>query len=560
MTIFYKYLSYIAHQEYLLTSPTFSLHDKPILLIDANSTSLQLLKRSMETLGGSNIAIAKDAAQAAKLCQASAFDIIISDLKLGNGPTGLQLLELLRVNNLIDVSTLFLLVSEELQRPPLMGKAEIQPDDYILKPFSPPTLSIRMAKAMGRRRQLKPIYAALADNDIKQAIISCKKEMDKTSRYRQFCSIILIELLWRLGDYKKALQFLTPLLNDQQLPWAVIAMARTQLYLQQFTDATETARSILDNRMVAPDAHEVLAQCLLRADQLSQACIEVKQAIDLAPHSIDRQYLGCEISQAAGDFEFAKQCCLQMLEQTRHSIHRSVGHLCNYIRAIVDQAEHCEDKSQADQLHQQALGQLQKEKQSDLVKSDSSFNYDTFTLLIKGRIEALQGQLNAAREALSAASPSDTASLSPHLIADSAILMDQLGAYDQLASLMNNVEMSQLEPLAKQRIEQIQEASAEVLSELEALLHDAKSAQQQGQYRSAYQHFKQALTLSPSSVNIQLAMVTLAIKMQSHLRQPDPDLNKDCYELNRQLQRLPKTEQQNKQWRQLYPQLKPYLP
>ncbi|MFC6440010.1 response regulator [Bowmanella sp. JS7-9] len=547
-----------------MTDNSLTYHDKNILVVEDHDGNLMLLRNALSKLGAQHVSVCRHAADAAELCRQQQFDFLISDVNLGNHEqNGLQLVEQLRATNALPLASVCLLISGQMQRPALMGKAELQPDDYLLKPFNHENLHQRLQKASLKRRTLLPIYQQLEAGNIKGAINACKTELSKTSRYRQFCSLVITELLWRNGDFKSAASLLNQLMNDTQLPWVVIAMARTQLYLRQFNEASELARRMLENRMVADDAHEVLAQCLLRTEKLQEACDEVKEAIRIAPHSIERHYLGCEIAQANGDYDFAKQCCLSILEQTRFSIHRSVSHLCNYVRSLLEQAANTSSEQEKRQLQNQAVDTLQREASSALVKQAKEFDFDAYRSLIAARVELLQGKMQSARQAMADANQylARHAQFPLELAADSAYMLNELGDYEQLHALMQELDARQYtpNPVTAHALEQIRHQSEGSMQQYMLLLADAENHFIQGKFQLAYDTLKRAKRLSPGNPNLLLKLLQYAIKLQGFFTTPDADISADCRDTVQQLRRMSLDEKQSKALAILIAQAEQYL-
>ena len=67
---------------------------------------------------------------------------------IGDGQDGQHLLEDLRHNAIIPLSTLFVMVTGERQYERVVSAAELAPNDYILKPFAADTLHDRILRAL----------------------------------------------------------------------------------------------------------------------------------------------------------------------------------------------------------------------------------------------------------------------------------------------------------------------------------------------------------------------------------------------------------------------------
>jgi DNA-binding response OmpR family regulator len=80
------------------------------------------------------------------------FDIILSDYLLEDGRDGQQLLEELRQQHLVPLSTVFMMITSERAYHNVVSVAELAPDDYLIKPFTADDLHGRLVRALYRKQ------------------------------------------------------------------------------------------------------------------------------------------------------------------------------------------------------------------------------------------------------------------------------------------------------------------------------------------------------------------------------------------------------------------------
>lgn len=124
-----------------------------VLIVDDSSiiqqtTKLILINGQFQS---ANIFCASNAAEAVKFCQQHTFDILFLDFNLGFGSTGLQLLERLHHNALLQHSPLIFILTADDSPAVLMGFSEYQPDDYLVKPLRLNTLKQRLEYSFEQR-------------------------------------------------------------------------------------------------------------------------------------------------------------------------------------------------------------------------------------------------------------------------------------------------------------------------------------------------------------------------------------------------------------------------
>ncbi|WP_413702431.1 response regulator [Psychromonas sp. KJ10-10] len=129
------------------------------------------------------MAVANNGNRAIELCQTTAFNFILCDFNLGDGKDGYQLFEELKLRGLMEPSTVFILISAETTLQVVHGLIELQPDDYILKPFSYKKLEHRLVRAFEKRKVLGKIYDSLVTKDYKRALNECTKATTANPNY-----------------------------------------------------------------------------------------------------------------------------------------------------------------------------------------------------------------------------------------------------------------------------------------------------------------------------------------------------------------------------------------
>ncbi len=122
-----------------------------ILAVDDDDRIRDLLKRFLEA-EGYGVTTAKDAASARKLMQNMAFDLIILDIMMP-GEDGLSLLSSIRDE--IDTPVI-MLTARDLTQDKIEGLRS-GADDYVVKPFEPEELSLRVRAIMRRTAPSAPV-------------------------------------------------------------------------------------------------------------------------------------------------------------------------------------------------------------------------------------------------------------------------------------------------------------------------------------------------------------------------------------------------------------------
>lgn len=508
-----------------------SLSNKRILIVDDQKPFLVMLRGLVNALGGTSVVSVQNGESAIVACRKEKFDFIISDLHLGpEKKSGLQLLEEVRVRKLVKPETVFVVVSADNDRHMVLGGIEMQPDDYVIKPFSQAQLSQRLHKAYIKKQKLKPIFAHLMKDDLPGAIDACRTQIKEGSPYRQYLTMVLADLYWRNENYDAAAHMLQQVLKIKPTDWATLALAKTKLLQNHYDESLELSQSISSHKLHNAEAHDISAQCYMGLEQAPKALDTIQKSLAISPYSLSRQFIAADIARACEDYELVRQACKAIFELSKKSVHRDINHLCTYIRSILDAAEHAEEKSQRNRYQQEAMLSLQRLKNDDLVlRTTQPFDFGVFEDLIEARISFLDGHLMDSKRALTQTQYKLKQKFDEYPIAlapDSMKVMFDLGEFEEAGKLVKLLRSSQGE-LDKSLQYLIQTSIENSRNTKKAYTELNKSGIQhysEGKYQSAYEAFIEAQKLVPVNTGVALNLLQCLVKMLEAMEQPAYEL------------------------------------
>lgn len=115
------------------------------IVIDDCSTMRRMQRRALEKLGFLDVVEAEDGRQALAVMDASPPDVILTDW---NMPT-MDGLELVRAVRARDKQIPILMITTEAGRERVIEAIQAGVNDYLIKPFTPDTLSAKIRKIAG---------------------------------------------------------------------------------------------------------------------------------------------------------------------------------------------------------------------------------------------------------------------------------------------------------------------------------------------------------------------------------------------------------------------------
>ncbi|RUO65543.1 Tetratricopeptide repeat-containing protein [Pseudidiomarina planktonica] len=536
-------------------SQSLELSDSRILIIDDQKPFQVMLKGLLHTMGARQVTAKSTGESGVAAHTNQPFDILLVDYNLGHGKNGRQVLEELQVRQLVRDDTIFFLITGDNSRPMVLSALELQPDDYLMKPFSQGLLRTRLVRAFKKRKALKTIYQTLYRHQYADCIKACQEHIDAKGHYSNYCRKLTAELFLKLGQFDEAEQRLLELLEEQRFTWGVMTLARTRLLQNKPDEAIELAREVLSKNTNAVDAQDLIAECHVQAERLGDALESARKAVGLAPFSIERQSNFARIARDNAEFELARQAMHHVLEISRKSVFRDPRHLCTYIRSILDAAENADEPRQVGKYQTEATIALQRARYDDnLVYSE--LEYQELEHVVMARIESFNGRFREAQHHLNEVvgqSLAQQSDISPELAPDVLSVLLDLGEYEKANQLSERMEQQhQLDDysqrLLKHRFEKSEERQASFFEANRAGISEYKN----GDYGAAIQSFTTALQHAPMNSGAALNYIQAAIKVLGDSDKPNPEFIKECKRCFRTLEGMQLSETHQKRYARLH--------
>jgi DNA-binding response OmpR family regulator len=540
--------------------------EKRFLVVEDQRPFLVMLRGLLNTIGAQSVAVAANAETAVSLCRKEKFDFIVCDLHLGaDKKNGFELVEELRTRKLIKPTTVMLVISADSAREYVIGSLEREPDDYLIKPFSQIQLKTRLSRAFHKRIELESVYSNIAKQDIRAAIEACLALLRGNLNYRQTCLKLLSELYLSNGDSDAAIRLTQGVLNGRAIKWAQINLAKAFALRGAYDEAQTLAAQLLKANRLNVDAYDILADCFMQRGNATIALDNIKKATNIAPLSLKRQFIAANIGRKNGDFDFAKDSCLSIWQMTKRSMHRDVSHLCNYIRSILDVAEHAHDKQHRNRFQQEALITLQRNRNDEVFsRSTDDFDFALYENIVHSRINTLDGKLIIAKKMLEETQIAIEQKFDGYplkLAPDSIKVMNDIGDFE---------EAEKLTQVLKQHDGEIDSNVTYLLVSEEAQQADRKAAFKQhnqqgieayreGRFETALQSFKAAKMLTPVNIGVNLNLLQCIVKILEMQQTPEPALVIECREVYTLLIGIPLRENHQQKWNELLDDLTPFM-
>ena len=311
------------------------LKGKKVLIVEDFFNFRLTMKNMLRSFGVLSLDDATNGEEAIRKMAVRKFDIILCDYNLGPGKSGQQVLEEGKYRNFINYSTVFIMVTAENSVEMIMGAAEYQPDDYLMKPFAKEVLEKKIKNVLEKKENFKDIEKALAKNNYAMAISLCDELIAKSPRNLAELMKLKGEILLKKGAAKEAAEFFDKALEMGKVNWALMGRARADMMMGKYQEANELFTSIIAKNDKIMPAYDYLAKTLIKMNDPKGAQAILMKATQISPRAILRQKDLGSIAYRNEDFVTAETSFKSAVEQGKNSCFKNPADYTNLAKTMV---------------------------------------------------------------------------------------------------------------------------------------------------------------------------------------------------------------------------------
>lgn len=411
-----------------------SFAELTVLIIEPHAGMRASMHNMLNQCGVAKIEHAVSSGSAIRPIKAKIFDLILCEYDLGEGQDGQQLLEDLRQNKLIPLSTIFFMVTAERSYQKVVSAAELAPTDYILKPFTADTVMERMARAVERRAQFLPIYRMMEQGSLREAVEACAVGEALDQRYALDFMRLRAELQVTLGEPALAEPIYVKLFELRAVAWARLGLAKCLFLQGRLDEAQDLLSSLVEQNRNFLDAYDWLAKTHEASGQLTQAQSVLQEATVISPHAVRRLRRLGAIAEKTGDMDTAERAFSQVVSKARYSEFRDPEDHVRLVRSLVSKG----DTQQAATVIRDLSRTLGGTKKGDTCRALSASMVHAHTGDNARAAEELGKAVEACRDSLGVSSDIKM------VLAESCLANDmESGATEVMLEVMSNAPDSQ---------------------------------------------------------------------------------------------------------------------
>ena len=307
-----------------------------VLLIDRHNSARNSLRILLSTLNVTAVHNAASANEALRQVKANHFDIIFADYLLEDGRDSQQLLEELRQQRLVSLSTIYMLITAERNYHNVVSVAEFGPDDYLIKPFTAEQLQARLARVVYKKRFFAKLFEQLDRGAYSDALAICESLQGKEAAFLPDILRYKGEMLNILGRFPEAQVLFQQAQEKIKAPWTRMGLA-TALRGQGKLDEAEALGTALTTDF--PEyltAYDFVASVLEEMGKPEEAQEVLQRAAEISPNNSLRQRVVGDIAARNKDLATAERAYGRVFERRQGSSLKVLDDYANLSRTLLD--------------------------------------------------------------------------------------------------------------------------------------------------------------------------------------------------------------------------------
>ena len=246
------------------------------LIIDDSRTYIELIRSSLINSGvcHKDITGCIDSQRALHLLEFEQYDVVLCDYNMSNNIDGGLIFEEIKRNNMMKTDGVFICMTGDNSKQVVTHFIELEPDDYLLKPFSIENLLKRLNKIYNRKKALQPLLQAVDEKKYQHAIDLCQSLREEHSKYLNFINRIYGDCLLRLKRHQEAKEFYQAECQNTDNDWPMIGFGNALEGLGELEQAEDIFQAVLAKSPCNPIARSCLARHMMHKNELHEALIQ----------------------------------------------------------------------------------------------------------------------------------------------------------------------------------------------------------------------------------------------------------------------------------------------
>jgi DNA-binding response OmpR family regulator len=502
-----------------------------VLVIDDHMLAKGYLKYSIEELGFQNIEYVDKVNQALNAIRSTRYDLIICSYELKQEQDGYFLYEELKQANDLPPSTAFIFISADTTPDIVHSIVELQPDDFLAKPFTVRELNKRLTRVLTRKRALGSIYSLIEANQLDPALTEIEAFLTEPKNADFYALALKLkgELLLARKYFDQAKEFYQAIINVQNFTWAQLGLIRCYINLDEDDDAEKKILELAFKPGSMLAAYDLLAALQIKHKEFEDALETVGIASDVSPRNLKRHHTTLDLARLTHDYKEQFEAAKRIVKYAKNSIHDKPEIYLNAARAGIDFAMTAEQDQTSKLIRQ--VGDYVKQMKSSFPKAEVK---DQLTV-IDARMLYLQDEADNAKALLEQMSETSLEAQSMDALLDKAKAFHEVGLHDNALTILDTIAKRCVQDpdqseLFLNYIQQERQEKDSIRQSPKELNNSAVRQYRQGDLNAALETFRQAFTIMPKNPSIALNLLqAAALSLRDSGQTPyDKDVIRHC--------------------------------
>ncbi|WP_261883638.1 response regulator [Vibrio pelagius] len=281
-----------------------SVSNLKVLILDDSNVVISSVRGMLSRIGFSerNIAFSQSPKNGIALAKKELFDVIICDYNFYSTLDGKQVFEEMKHFDCLKSDSIFVVITGDSSLETVNSLIDLEPDDYLLKPFNQEFLRKRVISGVERKRAMKGIYIARDRGDFEIGVQECDKLLPFFPQYYNYIMKEKGRFYRLMKLWNQAKEFYKSLLNHNDSDWVVLGLSNSMKNLGELEEARKLVNSIIERSPNNINAIKEMASIDLHSNKIPDSIKNIKLVNSLTKGSSERELVISNLSLSVGDY------------------------------------------------------------------------------------------------------------------------------------------------------------------------------------------------------------------------------------------------------------------
>lgn len=295
-----------------------------------------------------NIDSTTESEKALRILNRNNFDIVFCDYNMNHNIDGALILDEVKTRGMLESSSVFICLTGDNSLSVITYFIELEPDDYLIKPFKANDLIERLKKIVKRKEALYYLIDLVDNKQYQDAIYLCDELKFDNPQYTPYIMRIEADCHLKLENFNTAKQIYLSASKEYESLWPSIGYGNVLRVEGELAKAKEIFNEILKDRPTNPLARKQLAMCMLASNDILGAISEFKFLKKINPANPYRDLVIANLILSKGDFFSSSQEYKKYLDKvtgtTKFDLNISCISALSKLLAVINNTDNEKDK------------------------------------------------------------------------------------------------------------------------------------------------------------------------------------------------------------------------